>query len=509
MSRKTGLNVMVNDMAMAPKLQMKQGQSLVMTPQLQQAIKLLQLSNIELAAFVEEQLESNPLLERGTGDENRRGEGAAPSETIALEAVSTETPAATSADMDAPTHAMDADASAADVGVDVGGSVDWSKAGTGGSFNGSGDYDVVANTAAEKSLWEHLTEQLAMLGLGDTDRLIAQHLIDHVDENGYLRASLVEIADNLGVTEMRVMSLVTQLQTFEPTGVFARNLQECLALQLRDADALDMAMQALLDNLELLAKHDLSKLMKLCEVDKEELMDCVKRLKALAPKPGLAYGGEMAAVVEPDVFIRETPQGGWAVELNSDTLPRVLVDNRYYNEISALGGDEETKSFMSECHANANWLVKSLDQRARTILKVSSEIVKQQDGFFAYGVDHMRPLNLKTVADAIEMHESTVSRVTSNKFMSTPRGMFELKYFFTASIPSIGGGEAHSAEAVRHKIKILISEEVEGDVKSDDKLVGLLRAQGIDIARRTVAKYRESMGIPSSVERRRVFKHAS
>jgi RNA polymerase sigma-54 factor len=197
------------------------------------------------------------------------------------------------------------------------------------------------------------------------------------------------------------------------------------------------------------------------------------------------------------------------VELNSDTLPRVLVDHRYYNEISALGGDEDTKTFMSECHANANWLVKSLDQRARTILKVSSEIVKQQDGFFAYGVDHMRPLNLKTVADAIEMHESTVSRVTSNKFMSTPRGMFELKYFFTASIPSIGGGEAHSAEAVRHKIKILISEEIEGDVKSDDKLVNLLRAQGIDIARRTVAKYRESMGIPSSVERRRVFKHAS
>ena len=495
---------MVMIMAMAPKLQMKQGQSLVMTPQLQQAIKLLQLTNIELAAFVEEQLESNPLLERGTGDENRRGEGDAPSETVSQEALTTEAPAATSADMDAPAHAMDSEATAADVG----GSVDWSKAGSGGSFNGSGDYDAAANTAAEKSLHEHLTEQLAMLGLGETDRLIAQHLIDHVDENGYLRASLTELADNLGVTETRVMSLVTQLQTFEPTGVFARSLQECLALQLRDADALDVTMQALLDNLELLAKHDLTKLMRLCDVDKDELMARVKRLKALAPKPGLAYGGEMAAAVEPDVFIRETPQGGWAVELNSDTLPRVLVDNRYYNEISAQASDEESKTFLSECHANANWLVKSLDQRAKTILKVASEIVKQQDGFFAYGVDHMRPLNLKTVADAIEMHESTVSRVTSNKFMSTPRGMFELKYFFTASIPALGGGEAHSAEAVRHKIKILIDEEVEGDVKSDDKLVNLLRAQGIDIARRTVAKYREALGIPSSVERRRVYKHA-
>ena len=495
-------------MALAPKIQLKQGQSLVMTPQLQQAIKLLQLTNIELSAFVEEQLESNPLLERGTGDENRRGEDVVLGDTASTETVSLDAPAATAADMDAPAHAMDSEATVTERAADVGGSVDWSKAGSGGTFNGSGDYDAAANTAAEKSLSEHLHEQLSLLGLNDTDKLIAQHLIDHVDENGYLRADLTDISENLGVSENRVLSLVTQLQTFEPTGVFARNLSECLALQLRDAGALDAAMQALLDNLELLAKHDLSKLMKLCDVDKEALMDRVKRLKSLAPKPGLAYGGEMAAAVEPDVFIRETPEGGWAVELNSDTLPRVLVDNRYYNEIAALGGDEKTKEFMSECHANANWLVKSLDQRARTILKVATEIVKQQDGFFAYGIDHMRPLNLKTVADAIEMHESTVSRVTSNKFMSTTRGMFELKYFFGASIPSLGGGEAHSAEAVRHKIKILIDEEVEGDVKSDDKLVMLLRDQGIDIARRTVAKYREALGIPSSVERRRIFKHA-
>jgi len=338
--------------------------------------------------------------------------------------------------------------------------------------------------------------------------LIAQHLIDHVDENGYLRVSLDELAINLGVSLTRVQSLVTQLQTFEPTGVFARDMRECLKLQLSEKKSLNPPMEALLDNLELLAKHDLSKLMKLCGVDKDELLIMIKRLKSLSPKPGLAYGGDMAAAIAPDVFIRETPQGGWAVELNSDTLPRVLVNNRYYNEVCAVAKDEESKSFMSECHANASWLVKSLDQRARTIMKVASEIVKQQDGFFAYGVDHMRPLNLKTVAEAIEMHESTVSRVTSNKFMSTPRGVFELKYFFTASIPSIDGGESHSAEAVRHKIKILIDEETKGHVKSDDKLVDLLQAQGIDIARRTVAKYRESMGIPSSIERRRVFKHA-
>ena len=497
-------------MAIAPKLKLKQGQSLVMTPQLQQAIKLLQLSNIELAAFVEEQLESNPLLERGTGDENRRGEEALEGDKgddfseVSLDNVSEKAAEA----MDVPEHAVDADASMADRAADIGGSVDWSKSNSGGSFTGSSEYDPMSNTAAEKTLWEHLTEQLAMLGLPETDRLIAINLIDHVNENGYLRASLEEISDRLGATQNRVQSILTQLQTFEPTGVLARDLRECLSLQLKEKDMLDAPMQCILDNLELLAKHDLAKLTKLAGVSQEELGERIARLKSLAPKPGLAYGGEMAAAVEPDVFVRETPQGGWAVELNADTLPRVLVNSRYFTEICGKGADETTRTFMTECQQNASWLVKSLDQRARTILKVSTEIIRQQDGFFAYGVDHLRPLNLKTVADAIDMHESTVSRVTSNKFMATPRGLFELKYFFTASIPSMSGGEGHSAEAVRHKIKILISEETDGNVKSDDKLVKMLRAEGIDIARRTIAKYRESLGIPSSVERRRIFKNA-
>ncbi len=491
-------------MAIAPRLQQKQSQSLVMTPQLQQAIKLLQLSNIELAAFVEEQLESNPLLERGTGDENRRGEEGDGKTDAEYGEVTMEAPQAASSDIDAPDHAMDTDASVADVG----GNVDWSKASSsGGSFNGSSDYDPMENTAAEISLSEHLNAQLAM-AIGDPkERMIGTYLIDHVDENGYLRADLEDIAERLGVTTPRILSALTTLQTFEPTGVFARDLRECLMLQLREKGQYDLQMSLLVDNLELLAKHDLAKLSKLCGVTKDELMVMVASLRNLSPKPGLAYGGDMAAAVEPDVFIRETSQGGWAVELNSDTLPRVLVNHRYFAQVSAMGSDQETQTFMSECQSNANWLVKSLDQRARTILKVSTEIIKQQDGFFAYGIDHLRPLNLKQVADAIEMHESTVSRVTSNKFMSTPRGMFELKYFFTASIPSNDGGEAHSAEAVRHKIKILISEETRKTVKSDDKLVDLLRNQGIEIARRTVAKYRESMGIPSSVERRRILAH--
>ncbi len=493
-------------MAIAPKLKLRQGQSLIMTPQLQQAIKLLQLSNIELTAFVEEQLESNPLLERGTGDENRREEAAAARDTLdEFSEVNMETPSVAAAEqsLDAPSAVLNEQASAADVG----GSVDWSKAGSGGSFSGGEDYNILENTEAPITLHEFLHDQLTHDIKDPKERMIAAYFIDHVDDNGYMRLSTEEAAELLNITETRVQSVLTQLKSFEPTGVFARDLRECLSLQLREKKLLDKPMQALLDNLQMLAKHDLTKLAKVCEITKSELADKIAALKSLAPKPGLAFGGTMAGVVEPDVVITETPQGGWAVELNSDTLPRVLVNNRYFAEICGPKSDETTRTFMTECHQNASWLVKSLDQRARTILKVATEIVKHQDGFFAYGIDHIRPLNLKTIAEAIEMHESTVSRVTSNKYMNTPRGIFEFKYFFTAGISAMDGGEQISAEAVRHKIKILISEETSTTVKSDDKLVHLLRAQGIDVARRTVAKYRESLGIPSSVERRRILKH--
>lgn len=492
-------------MALAPKLQARQGAQLAMTPQLQQAIKLLQLSNIELSAFVEEQLEKNPLLERGTGDENRRGETVETAVVTQTASADTVSNGAALSDMDTPDHALAPESTAADVG----GSVDWSRNNSGGSFSGSGDYDPMANSAAELTLSEHIQSQMALLKLSDKDRLVANYLAGQVDDAGYMRMSVEEASENLGIGPARVSSVLLQLQTLEPTGLFATSLSQCLGLQLREMDALDAPMQTLLDNLDLLAKHDLSKLSKLCGVKLDQLKAMTVALRKLSPKPGLAFGGSMASVVEPDVFIRETPHGGWAVELNADTLPRVLVNKRYYNEIKQAGGDNEAaRSFISECHADANWLVKSLDQRARTILKVSSEIVKQQDSFFAFGIDHLRPLKLRDVADAIDMHESTVSRVTSGKYMHTPRGLFELKFFFTAAIPCLDGGEGHSAEAVRHKIKILISEETAKTIVSDDKMVKLLRDQGIDIARRTVAKYRESMGIPSSVERRRIFKHA-
>jgi RNA polymerase sigma-54 factor len=343
-----------------------------------------------------------------------------------------------------------------------------------------------------------------MAGLGDVDRLIASRLIEETDEQGYMRGDLFEMARTMGVAVSEIECVLKVCHGFEPTGVMARNLQECMALQLKERDRFDPAMQKLLDNLELAARRDLRRLAEVCGVDQDDVIDMLAEIRTLTPRPGAAFAGEAAPTVTPDVFVREMPNGTFSVELNADTLPRVLIDRTYYQEVSRISKTDADKQFLAEAHASANWLVKSLDQRARTILKVAGEIVRQQDGFFVQGVRALRPLNLKTVADAVEMHESTVSRVTSNKYMATPRGVFELKYFFTASIPSVQGGESHSAEAVRHRIKEMIDQEGREAVLSDDQIVERLRAFGIDIARRTVAKYRESMRIPSSVERRRM-----
>ena len=504
-------------MALAPKIQQKQALGLTMTPQLQQAIKLLAMTNLELQAFVEEQLQSNPLLERGTGTENRRDE--APIDTDKTDNAGFESeldlsvPNAQAEEaLDVTPSVLNEQASIADTlpsaNQSTGGEINWSKAGASGSFSANSDYDPASNTAAEKNLHEVLSEQLGLEIHDEKQRMIGAYLIDQVDENGYLFTDLEDLSNRLGVDEEKILAVLQKLQTFEPVGVFARSLSECLSLQLKEKQLLDEPMAVILDNLELLAKHDLAGLRKLTGLGKEDLSTYIKRLKSLSPKPGLAYGSNMAAVIEPDVFVRERPDGGWAIELNSDTLPHVLVNMRYYAEVCQGNKDERVKTYMSECAQTANWLVKSLDQRAKTILKVASEIVKQQDGFFAYGVDHLRPLTLKTVADAIEMHESTVSRVTANKYLHTKRGTFELKYFFTAAIASNDGQDTYSSEAVRHKIKILISEERDAkSVLSDDKIVKLLADQGIEIARRTVAKYRESLGLASSVQRRRILKN--
>jgi len=333
--------------------------------------------------------------------------------------------------------------------------------------------------------------------------MIGQYLIDMVDEAGYLTGDLASVAEKLGTALPEVEAVLTILHGFDPVGVCARNLAECLAIQLKERDRFDPAMAALVGRLDLLAKRDIAGLRRLCGVGEDDLNDMIAEIRQLNPKPGLAFGSTMVQPIVPDVYVRPSPDGGYAVELNSDTLPKILINQRYHAELVKSATNQSAKTYLADNLQSATWLMRALDQRAKTILKVAIEIVKQQDAFFAHGVQHLRPLNLKTIADAISMHESTVSRVTANKYIATNRGIFELKYFFTASIAAANGGEAHSAEAVRDRIRQLIDAETAADVLSDDAIVERLREAGVDIARRTVAKYREALRIPSSVQRRR------
>jgi RNA polymerase sigma-54 factor len=525
-------------MALTQRLEFRQSQSLVMTPQLMQAIKLLQLSNLDLSAFVEEELERNPLLDRASdgpeapvagepateraefsdsGDSGSYGDEGGDASDMASGSAGeafepgqedwlnrdlgsrTEIEQTLDTPLDNVFSEEPAEA-AARVAQDAAPTAytEW-----GGGASNDDDYNLEAFVAAEVTLGGHLAEQLAVAFSGPAERMIGQYLIDLVDDAGYLPADLGQAAERLGASQADVDAVVSVLQKFDPPGVCARNLSECLAIQLRELNRYDPAMQALVENLDLLARRDIASLRKLCGVDDEDITDMIGEIRRLDPKPGLKFGSARTQTMVPDVYVRPGPDGGWHVELNSDTLPRVLVNQVYYTELSKTIRKDGDKSYFSDCLQNATWLVRALDQRARTILKVATEIVRQQDGFFTHGVAHLRPLNLKAVADAIQMHESTVSRVTANKYMATNRGSFELKYFFTASIASADGGEAHSAEAVRHHIKLLIDAEAPAAILSDDTIVERLRESGIDIARRTVAKYREAMRIPSSVQRRR------
>ena len=501
-------------MALSQRLEIRQSHALVMTPQLMQAIKLLQLSNMDLATYVEGELERNPLLER-TGD----GEGDGDRPTAERDPSSDQDTApgdwaegdrngsADAADDragggldDVPND--DAPAAASRAGEEVpAGYSEWGGASSGRREDG--DYDLEAFVSAERTLADHLAEQLVLAIADPARRMIGQYLIDLVDEAGYLSGDLAGVADKLGAAPAEVAAVLTILQGFDPAGVCARNLTECLAIQLKERDRFDPAMQALVAHLDLLAKRDLAALRKVCGVGEEDLNDMIGEIRHLNPKPGLAFGTTLVQPMVPDVFVRGGSDGGFIIELNSDTLPKVLVNQSYYTHVAGSAKGAKDKAYLADCLQTATWLIRALDQRAKTILKVSTEIVRQLDAFFAHGVQHLRPLNLKTVADAISMHESTVSRVTANKYLATSRGIFELKYFFTSSIASADGGEAHSAEAVRHRIKQLIDAESAQDVLSDDTIVDKLREAGIDIARRTVAKYREAMRIPSSVQRRR------
>ncbi|MFD2248705.1 RNA polymerase sigma-54 factor [Pseudochelatococcus lubricantis] len=552
-------------MGLSHRLELRQSQSLVLTPQLLQAIRLLQLSHLELVSHIETELERNPLLERVddasapdetgrdettrelareelpdardtsqdvTGDRPDEIDAASPgtpldpdtSEADFAESDSTDLESLRDWSPEEPQLQRDsieadfgtsfdnvfqddgsqprAEALAADEGLMVSSSPPLS----GGSHNLDDAPDLEATLAAGISLYDHLAAQLDLATTDAQARLIGRFLIDAIDAAGYLVETTADIAARLGVDEARVEGVLALVQSFEPTGVGARSLAECLALQLRERDRYDPAMQALVANLALVARHDHAALRKVCGVDQEDLADMLAELRQLDPKPGRGFGNEPAQTLVPDVFVRRARDGGFVVELNEDTLPRVLLNRAYHVKLMQGTRSDADRAFLSECLQSGDWLTRSLEQRARTILKVASEIVRQQEGFFRHGAAHLRPLNLKTVADAIEMHESTISRVTANKAIGTDRGVFPMKYFFSAAVAAADGGDTHAAEAVRHRIRQLIGAETgPRDVLSDDALVRKLREEGIEVARRTVAKYRESLRIPSSVDRRRAL----
>ncbi len=492
---------------------------MVLTPQLLQAIKLLQMSNVELGAFVEAELAGNPLLDRA-----EEQEAPAPPDVAEPES---DGPAGDSAvePGDWASEALETDAAdlAANLGADLDNVFDgdlatpvspaqppdglssnaWTGVGGGGSDAGEAP-ELEAYVSEALSLREHLERQAGVLLVDPVERMIGSALIDGVDDAGYFVGSCEAIAERLGTTAAAVESVLVRMQALEPTGVFARSLAECLALQLRERDRFDPAMQALIENLPALARRDFPLLRRLCRVDDEDLFDMIAEIKRLEPKPGRAFGDPPGATAVPDVTVTAGPDRTWRVELNAEALPRVLVNETYAATIRRGATREEDKQYISAQLQSANWLTKSLEQRARTILNVASEIVRRQDAFLVEGVSKLKPLNLKMVGEAIGVHESTVSRATAHKFIQTPRGLFEMKYFFTAAIASADPGEAHSAESVRQRIRRMIDEEDAQDVLSDDGIVERLHKVGIVVARRTVAKYRDSLKIPSSVARRKL-----
>ncbi len=493
-------------MALSPRLEFRQAQSLTLTPQLMQSIRLLQLSHLELNDFVEAELLRNPLLEREDGGEPDAPEPEPVERSPELSAYE-DTVDRGERIHDANSIADGYDTAVENVFPDQGGQDQLnpqSRLDRNGVSEAGDAPDIDQFVASRPLLSDHLENQANLILRTQADRLIARHLIDGLNEAGYLTIELPALAEQLGAELADIEAVLGALQGCDPVGVFARTVPECLAVQLRERDRLDPMMATLLEHLDLLAVHDMPGLLRALGCDREDLADMLGELRLLDPRPGLAFDTGPVESVVPDVFVRRGPDGGWQIELNSEVLPRVLVNRVYYASVTSKARGPGEKSFLSDCLATANWLTKSLDQRAQTIIKVAAEIVRQQDGFLTHGIAHLKPMTLKMVAETIEMHESTVSRVTSNKYLATPRGLFEMKYFFTTAIASSDGGSDHSAEAVRHRIRQLIDAEPVAAVLSDDTIAEILKKeQGIDVARRTVAKYREGMNIPSSVIRRR------
>jgi RNA polymerase sigma-54 factor len=496
-------------MALGPRLDIRQTQSLVMTPQLQQAIKLLAASNLEIETFISEALEANPLLDTGGSadpGEPERIEIAAPA---GEEATADQLMMAGGGEGDAPLDlgAVDRDF---DTGDGAGPSMrdaEWGAAsGAGGDSGDMPDWEQLR--AAEVTLAEHLEGQIGAVASDPQTAFIARHIIGLLDEAGYLPATLEDIALDLGVELYEAEAALELVQSLDPSGVGARSLAECIAIQAREADRYDPCMKALIDNLDLVARGEVERLKRLCRVDDEDFTDMLRELRSYNPRPGLAFATSDAGSVVPDILVTANASAGWDIALNEDTLPKLIVNRGYFLELNAGATTRESQGWLKEKLADAHWLIRALDQRQKTILKTAAEIVKQQDGFFRRGVAELRPLTLREVAEQIGMHESTVSRVTSNKYLACARGTFELKYFFTSGVAS-ADGEGASSAAIKARIKALIDAEKAKNILSDQQLAEMLQKEGFDLARRTVAKYREAIGLGSSAERRRAKKLAS
>jgi len=495
-------------MALGPRLDLRQSQSLVMTPQLQQAIKLLAASNLEIESFIAEALEANPLLDTAmpTPDEPERGEVVT---ILPEDAPADQLIALGGGEGDAPLDlaSVDRDWDTGDGDARGGRDAEWGAAAgsSGGDFDDLPDWEQLR--AADITLSEHLEGQLGALTSDPRTAFIARHIIGMLDEAGYLGSPIADVADDLRVLQAEAEAALALVQSLDPSGVGARNLAECIAIQAREADRYDPCMAALIANLDLVARGEVEKLKRLCRVDDEDFADMLRELRSYNPRPGLAFAQAVTSTVVPDILLSDNGKGGWDITLNEDTLPKLIVNRGYFIELNAGATNKESQGWLKEKLADAHWLIRALDQRQKTILKTAAEIVRQQDGFFRRGVAELRPLTLREVAEKIEMHESTVSRVTSNKYLACARGTFELKYFFTSGVAS-ADGEGASSAAIKARIKALIDAETANNILSDQQLAEMLQQEGFDLARRTVAKYREAIGLGSSAERRRAKKLA-
>ncbi len=510
-------------MALNSRLDIGQSQSLVMTPQLQQAIKLLQLSNIDLQEFIETEISSNPMLD---WEESTLEDSSKSSEDFQESSNDSDSDASSKNDLDSVDYLKvdsSGDLNQENLDTDYTNDFDVDFAGAGSELE-SNSYDLYSNSntnassqfsgnsqdnifdtiGQKKSLRQHLIEQITLDITEPIERAIAILMLDHLTPEGWFSSSLELLSEQLQVSIEIVDTVLKKLQQMDPIGIFATDLTECLRIQLKHAGKLDDKMSILLNNLDAIAEAKINRLIRKCKTNHEGIHKLISCLRELQPKPAEGFNFEEVDVVIPDVILKpgRTPNS-WLIELNGSTIPHVQINQDFYQQLGARKLPKNEQQYFSEHFQNARWLQKSLEQRSSTILKVTHEIVKQQAGFFQFGITHLRPLILRDIADAVELHESTISRVTANKYIATPRGVYELKFFFTSSLSSAGGNSTISAESVRHTIKELINDETSEHILSDDAIVEHLLSQGIDIARRTVAKYREAMKIPSSVQRRK------